>query len=74
MGGVLFHLFLLLFKRVCHQATSLIPVLLFRLGKEKNPCVTHAVLNCLPNLGAHKVLKNSIFYMSNKYKDQIGQE
>uniref|UniRef100_A0A3Q3KNU3 Focadhesin n=1 Tax=Mastacembelus armatus TaxID=205130 RepID=A0A3Q3KNU3_9TELE len=35
------------------QVPSLIPVLLFRLRKEKNPIVAHAVLNCLPNLGTH---------------------
>uniref|UniRef100_A0A8C4HYR9 Focadhesin n=1 Tax=Dicentrarchus labrax TaxID=13489 RepID=A0A8C4HYR9_DICLA len=34
---------------------SLIPVLLFKLGKEKNPGLAHAVLNCLPNLGTHKL-------------------
>uniref|UniRef100_A0A3Q3R8V0 Uncharacterized protein n=1 Tax=Monopterus albus TaxID=43700 RepID=A0A3Q3R8V0_MONAL len=36
------------------QVPSLIPVLLFKLGKEKNPDLAHAVLNCLPNLGTHK--------------------
>ncbi|XP_037335022.2 focadhesin [Pungitius pungitius] len=36
------------------QVPSLIPVLLFKLGKEKNPVLAHAVLNCLPNLGTHK--------------------
>ncbi|TNN41853.1 Focadhesin [Liparis tanakae] len=36
------------------QVPSLIPVLLFKLGKEKNPVVAHAVLNCLPHLGTHK--------------------
>uniref|UniRef100_A0A3Q2XY33 Focadhesin n=1 Tax=Hippocampus comes TaxID=109280 RepID=A0A3Q2XY33_HIPCM len=33
---------------------SLLPVLLFKLGKEKDPSLTHAVLDCLPNLGTHK--------------------
>ncbi|XP_037614520.1 focadhesin [Sebastes umbrosus] len=37
------------------QVPSLIPVLMFKLGKEKNPAVAHAVLNCLPNLGTHKL-------------------
>ncbi|KAM3590535.1 uncharacterized protein V6R79_011338 [Siganus canaliculatus] len=37
------------------QVPSLIPVLLFKLGKEKNPVQAHAVLNCLPNLGTHKL-------------------
>ncbi|XP_028988970.1 focadhesin isoform X2 [Betta splendens] len=37
------------------QVPSLIPVLLFRLGKEQNPGLAHAVLNCLPNLGTHKL-------------------
>ncbi|KAE8278840.1 Focadhesin [Larimichthys crocea] len=37
------------------QVPSLIPVLLFKLGKEKNPFQAHAVLNCLPNLGTHKL-------------------
>lgn len=44
---------------VCLQVPSLIPVLLFKLGKEKNPVLAHAVLNCLPNLGTHKVLSTS---------------
>ncbi|XP_056225710.1 focadhesin isoform X1 [Seriola aureovittata] len=37
------------------QVPSLIPVLLFKLGKEKNPDLAHALLNCLPNLGTHKL-------------------
>ncbi|XP_041840691.1 focadhesin isoform X2 [Melanotaenia boesemani] len=37
------------------QVPSLISVLLFRLAKEKNPCLVHAALNCLPNLGTHKL-------------------
>lgn len=37
------------------QVPSLIPVLLFKLGKEKNPGQAHAVLNCLPSLGTHKL-------------------
>nr|XP_046235770.1 focadhesin isoform X2 [Scatophagus argus]XP_046235771.1 focadhesin isoform X2 [Scatophagus argus] len=37
------------------QVPSLIPVLLFKLGKVKNPGQAHAVLNCLPNLGTHKL-------------------
>ncbi|MED6274371.1 hypothetical protein CHARACLAT_015768 [Characodon lateralis] len=37
------------------QVSSLIPVLLFKLSKETNPGLTHAVLNCLPNLGTHKL-------------------
>ncbi|XP_051799781.1 focadhesin isoform X3 [Acanthochromis polyacanthus] len=37
------------------QVPSLIPVLLFRLAKEQNPGLAHAVLNCLPNLGTHKL-------------------
>lgn len=46
-------------SHVCLQVPSLIPVLLFKLGKEKNPGLAHAVLNCLPNLGTHKVLGTS---------------
>ncbi|XP_019714030.1 focadhesin isoform X2 [Hippocampus comes] len=38
-----------------HQVPSLLPVLLFKLGKEKDPSLTHAVLDCLPNLGTHKL-------------------
>ncbi|XP_020499256.2 focadhesin [Labrus bergylta] len=37
------------------QVPSLLPVLMFKLGREKNPNVSHAVLNCLPNLGTHKL-------------------
>uniref|UniRef100_A0A8C9XIW8 Focadhesin n=1 Tax=Sander lucioperca TaxID=283035 RepID=A0A8C9XIW8_SANLU len=37
------------------QVPSLLPVLLFKLGKENNPALAHAVLNCLPNLGTHKL-------------------
>ncbi|XP_029310314.1 focadhesin [Cottoperca gobio] len=37
------------------QVPSLIPVLLYKLGKEKNAVLAHAVLNCLPNLGTHKL-------------------
>ncbi|XP_045921800.1 focadhesin [Micropterus dolomieu] len=42
------------------QVPSLIPVLLFKLGKEKNPGLAHAVLNCLPNLGTHKLCVPSV--------------
>ncbi|XP_051911869.1 focadhesin isoform X2 [Hippocampus zosterae] len=38
-----------------HQVPSLLPVLLFKLGKETDPSLTHAVLDCLPNLGTHKL-------------------
>lgn len=44
---------------MCLQIPSLIPVLLFKLGKEKNPGQAHAMLNCLPNLGTHKVLSTA---------------
>ena len=44
---------------VCPQVPPLISVLLFKLAKEKNPRLVHAVLNCLPNLGTHKVLTTS---------------
>ncbi|XP_032439079.1 focadhesin isoform X2 [Xiphophorus hellerii] len=37
------------------QVPSLIPVLLFKLSKETNPDLIHSVLNCLPNLGTHKL-------------------
>ncbi|XP_029381760.1 focadhesin isoform X2 [Echeneis naucrates] len=37
------------------QVPTLISVLMFKLGKEKNPGLAHAVLNCLPNLGTHKL-------------------
>lgn len=37
------------------QVPSLIPVLLFKLGKETNPSKAHAVMNCVPNLGTHKL-------------------
>ncbi|CAM9271163.1 unnamed protein product, partial [Lampetra planeri] len=36
------------------QVPSLLPVLLLKLGKEKNPVLARAVLDCLPNLGTHK--------------------
>lgn len=39
-----------------HQAAALIPVLLFKLGREKNPSVARALLQSLSNLGTHKVL------------------
>uniref|UniRef100_A0A3B3ZW59 DUF3730 domain-containing protein n=1 Tax=Periophthalmus magnuspinnatus TaxID=409849 RepID=A0A3B3ZW59_9GOBI len=39
------------------QVPSLLPVLLFKLGREKRPELSNAVLNCLPNLGTHKVLR-----------------
>ncbi|XP_061768446.1 focadhesin isoform X2 [Nerophis ophidion] len=38
-----------------HQVPPLLAVLHFKLGKESNPGLTHAVLNCLPNLGSHKL-------------------
>ncbi|XP_015257573.1 PREDICTED: focadhesin, partial [Cyprinodon variegatus] len=37
------------------QVPSLLPVLLFKLSKETNAGSIHAVLNCLPNLGTHKL-------------------
>ncbi|KAK7910251.1 hypothetical protein WMY93_014935 [Mugilogobius chulae] len=37
------------------QVPSFLPVLLFKLGKEKKPELSLAVLNCLPNLGTHKL-------------------
>ncbi|KAJ0055752.1 hypothetical protein NL108_011338 [Boleophthalmus pectinirostris] len=37
------------------QVPSLLPVLLFKLGREKKPELSQAVLNCLPNLGTHKL-------------------
>ncbi|KAK2900269.1 focadhesin isoform X1 [Channa argus] len=37
------------------QVPSLLPVLLFKLGKDNNPALAHAILNCLPNLGTHKL-------------------
>lgn len=37
------------------QVPSLVSMLLFKLGREKNPELAHAVLNCLPNLGTHKL-------------------
>ncbi|KAM3857392.1 focadhesin [Diretmus argenteus] len=37
------------------QVPSLIPVLLFKLERERNPALSHAVLNSLPNLGTHKL-------------------
>uniref|UniRef100_A0A3Q3DDJ6 Focadhesin n=1 Tax=Hippocampus comes TaxID=109280 RepID=A0A3Q3DDJ6_HIPCM len=53
----------ILYTLICRQSIntlffvpSLLPVLLFKLGKEKDPSLTHAVLDCLPNLGTHKVL------------------
>uniref|UniRef100_A0A8C3B2A2 Focadhesin n=1 Tax=Cyclopterus lumpus TaxID=8103 RepID=A0A8C3B2A2_CYCLU len=44
-----------LLRCLCELVPSLIPVLLFKLGKEKNPVLAHAVLSCLPNLGTHKL-------------------
>ncbi|XP_077597799.1 focadhesin [Stigmatopora nigra] len=38
-----------------HQVPSLLPLLLFKLRKEKKPCLTHAVLECLPDLGTDKL-------------------
>uniref|UniRef100_H2M9K6 DUF3730 domain-containing protein n=1 Tax=Oryzias latipes TaxID=8090 RepID=H2M9K6_ORYLA len=37
------------------QVPSLIPVLMFKLTREKNPAMALAVLQCLPNLGTHKL-------------------
>uniref|UniRef100_A0A667XPB0 Focadhesin n=1 Tax=Myripristis murdjan TaxID=586833 RepID=A0A667XPB0_9TELE len=37
------------------QVPSLIPVLLFKLGKEGSPALSYAVLNTLPNYGTHKL-------------------
>ncbi|KAL0970352.1 hypothetical protein UPYG_G00240840 [Umbra pygmaea] len=37
------------------QAPSLLPVLLFKLGKECDPGLSHAVLYSLPNFGTHKL-------------------
>ncbi|KAM6909393.1 focadhesin [Xenentodon cancila] len=37
------------------QVPSLIPVLMFKLAQEKNPGLVLAVLQCLPNLGTHKL-------------------
>ncbi|CAJ1086531.1 focadhesin [Xyrichtys novacula] len=37
------------------QVPSLLSVLLFKLEREKNPNLAHAVLTCLPNLGTHKL-------------------
>ncbi|CAN9509782.1 unnamed protein product [Ophioblennius macclurei] len=37
------------------QVPSLLPVLLFKLSREKNPDLVHAVLNCIPDLGTHKL-------------------
>ncbi|XP_024143659.1 focadhesin isoform X1 [Oryzias melastigma] len=37
------------------QVPSLIPVLMFKLSREKNPATALAVLNCLPNFGTHKL-------------------
>ncbi|XP_077445781.1 focadhesin isoform X2 [Stigmatopora argus] len=38
-----------------HQVPSLLPLLLFKLRKEKNPHLSHAVLECLPGLGTDKL-------------------
>ncbi|XP_056883084.1 focadhesin [Takifugu flavidus] len=37
------------------QVPSLIPVLLYKLGRTNDPSVVHAVLYCLPGLGTHKL-------------------
>ncbi|XP_034020225.1 focadhesin isoform X1 [Thalassophryne amazonica] len=37
------------------QVPSLLLVLVFKLGKEKNPVLAHAVIGCLPNLATHKL-------------------
>uniref|UniRef100_H2RQ74 Focadhesin n=1 Tax=Takifugu rubripes TaxID=31033 RepID=H2RQ74_TAKRU len=37
------------------QVPSLIPVLLYKLGRANDPSVVHAVLYCLPGLGTHKL-------------------
>ncbi|CAF93350.1 unnamed protein product, partial [Tetraodon nigroviridis] len=39
------------------QVPSLIPVLLYRLGRDRNPEVVHALLYCLPTLGTHRRLQ-----------------
>lgn len=51
----------------CLQVPSLIPVLLYKLGRENNPSVVHAVLYCLPSFGTHKVT-NSPHVHSTPYK------
>uniref|UniRef100_A0A665V3H8 Focadhesin n=1 Tax=Echeneis naucrates TaxID=173247 RepID=A0A665V3H8_ECHNA len=45
----------LLHRASTFSVPTLISVLMFKLGKEKNPGLAHAVLNCLPNLGTHKL-------------------
>uniref|UniRef100_A0A3P9HUQ4 Focadhesin n=1 Tax=Oryzias latipes TaxID=8090 RepID=A0A3P9HUQ4_ORYLA len=41
-------------SRLLSLVPSLIPVLMFKLTREKNPSMALAVLHCLPNLGTHK--------------------
>ncbi|KAI4808283.1 hypothetical protein KUCAC02_000347, partial [Chaenocephalus aceratus] len=48
------------------QVPSLLPVLLYKLGKEKNPVLAHAVLNCLPHLGTHKLCVPMVLQTLNK--------
>uniref|UniRef100_A0A674PCD4 Focadhesin n=1 Tax=Takifugu rubripes TaxID=31033 RepID=A0A674PCD4_TAKRU len=42
------------------QVPSLIPVLLYKLGRANDPSVVHAVLYCLPGLGTHKVMNGPL--------------
>ncbi|RXM27461.1 Focadhesin [Acipenser ruthenus] len=39
------------------QVPSLVPVLMFKLGKLSDPVLSHAVLYTLPALGTHKILR-----------------
>uniref|UniRef100_A0A674MNC5 Focadhesin n=1 Tax=Takifugu rubripes TaxID=31033 RepID=A0A674MNC5_TAKRU len=49
-----------LLSRLCQMVPSLIPVLLYKLGRANDPSVVHAVLYCLPGLGTHKVMNGPL--------------
>ncbi|XP_046905306.1 focadhesin isoform X3 [Hypomesus transpacificus] len=44
------------------QVTSLLPVLLFKLGKKCDPALTHTILYSLPSLGTHKLVVPQVLH------------
>lgn len=54
----------------CLQVPSLIPVLLYKLGRTTDPSVTHAVLYCLPGLGTHKVMNGPLDLVHSNRTDE----
>ncbi|KAM4611436.1 focadhesin [Polymixia lowei] len=45
------------------KVPSLLPVVLFRLGKEKSPALSHAVLYSLPHFGTHKLCVPQVLHI-----------